>query len=233
MVLNGLAWSRRCGPPPRLRSRGRAFVAGDVHRRSSYNSAVELTRSAGLLPPPPRRSHVGELLEARLLVSGGMSPIATLLSMVHSARAWSKPSLTAQTQFLVSTSGVLDRVLRLLGRLHDDRDDLFAVADTSARLASIIAAIGVDAERRGRPRSCRSRRRSMLNMYFGIISASTSTFSPGFCFLARIDVLGMQRDAVELAGEQAGQAAGEALRDEHRVVHVEAGWRACRGPCAS
>src|SRR5215472_5746979 len=83
--------------------------------------------------------NIRDLLDRRLR-SLSISPFSALLSIDHCVRAGSKPVLTDQTQFLVSTSMAYSTASFGLSVAFSMIGTTFALSRNMARLASIMAA---------------------------------------------------------------------------------------------
>ena len=147
--------------------------------------------------------------------------MSMLFWWVHSVRSRTKPELTDSMQFLVSTPmanstasrgfwvasmmvGIdlllvaVDRAVRLDHRGDGVAQEIVVLGDH--RLGG---AVGVEA------------------VFGPEVRHHREHVGAGLLLLARCEVLRMQRDAVDLAGDEAGQPPGGALRDELRVVDGE------------
>ena len=151
-----------------------------------------------------------------------MSPFSTLLSIDHCVRFGSKPVLTDHTQFLV-----------LLSQANSTAAFGFCVASTmigtTLSFVAIDRAVGLDHRGDGV-----AQQRAVLGDPVGrgaigvehverhqLDELHQRVQAVDFCLLREEHVLGMQRDAVDLAGDQAGQAARGGRGDELRVADVE------------
>ena len=167
-------------------------------------------------------------------LASSMSPLETLLSIDHCG-ALGIEALVHRPHAVLGqhVAGVFDRLLRLLGRLHDDRHDLVLLA--------IDRAIGLDHGRDGVAQQRAVARDPLGRGAVGVehvvrhqVDQLDQHVQARLLLLGEEDVLRVQRDAVDLVGDQAGQPAGRGRRDELRILDREVGGSSApRGPCAS
>ena len=200
---------------------------------ASILAAVDRPRGRQAKPPPRPPVRGRQSARSVSFFSGGMSPISMLFWCVHSVRSRTKPELTDSTQFFVSEAianstasrgfcvastmaGMtfariaIDGAVRLDHRGDDIAQQVVVLGDQR-----IGGAVGVEA------------------VFWPQVGHGDQHMGAGLSRQHDVKVFRVQRDGIDLAGDEAGHTAGGALRNELRIVGASPAGAAPRDRSAS